>query len=310
MGLRKSTRKAFRLISFNLRFYKNIRLNNLNPDNLADPIILNPSNQDRIVEIPKIIWMYWDSEVPEIVQQCFLKVKKLNPEYQINILNNQNIKDFCDFDFSQLTSLTPQQYSDLLRFNLLYTYGGIWLDASIIIYNNLDWIIDLCGKNKTAAFGYYRAANVTVKNYPVIENWLLASEKNNIFFKLWFNELLTALKIGPKNYISNIKKMTPNPEEYFQNIGLLEYLIAYVACQKILRVSKPSITLINCDKNAFFYQNINIKSNTYFIEALVLRKKPETMPHLIKLIGADRSLLTPYLLRKKYKAESLLDFSN
>lgn len=310
MGLRKSTRKAFRLISFNLRFYKNIRLNNLNPDNLADPIILNPSNQDRIVEIPKIIWMYWDSEVPEIVQQCFLKIKKLNPEYQINILNNQNIKDFCDFDFSQLTSLTPQQYSDLLRFNLLYTYGGIWLDASIIIYNNLDWIIDLCGKNKTAAFGYYRAANVTVKNYPVIENWLLASEKNNIFFKLWFNELLTALKIGPKNYISNIKKMTPNSEEYFQNIGLLEYLIAYVACQKILRVSKPSITLINCDKNAFFYQNINIKSNTYFIEALVLRKKPETMPHLIKLIGADRSLLTPYLLRKKYKAESLLDFSN
>lgn len=307
MGLRKSTRRAFRLISFNLRFYKNIRFNNLNPDNFADPIILNPENQSKV---PKIIWMYWDSEIPEIVKKCFLKIKELHPAYEINILNNQNIDHFCDFDFSQFKTLTPQQHSDLLRFYLLYKYGGIWLDASIIVYANLDWIVDLCHKNKTSAFGYYRAANVTVKHYPVIENWLLASTKNNIFFKLWLDELTLALTMGPKAYIAKIKETTTNYEEYFQNIGLLEYLIAYVACQKILRNTIPSITLINCDKNAFFYQNIDIKSNTYFIEALVLRHRPAKMPHLIKLIGSDRSLIAPYLLKKKYKKQSLLDFSS
>ncbi|WP_227556602.1 capsular polysaccharide synthesis protein [Acinetobacter nosocomialis] len=252
--------------------------------------------------------MYWDSEVPELVERCFNQVKKLNPEYQINILNSKNITEFCDFDFSVYKNLTPQQKSDLLRFYLLYYYGGIWLDASIIIYSNLQWILDTCKKNKTSAFAYYRAENTTVKDYPVIENWLLASEKGNIFFKKWLDELSYALKLGVKNYISEIRNTKPNYSEYFQNIGLLEYLVAYVACQKVLREIPNSISLINCDKNAFLYQNIDLKCNIYFIEALVLKERPDQMPYLIKLIGSDRALLTPYVLKNKFKNNSFLDF--
>ncbi|MBJ9423302.1 capsular polysaccharide synthesis protein [Acinetobacter seifertii] len=307
MGLRKSTRKLFRFLAFNLRYYKDIRFKNLNPENFADLIILNPLDKSEII-IPKIIWMYWDSEVPELVERCFNQVKKLNSEYQINILNSKNITEFCDFDFSVYKNLTPQQKSDLLRFYLLYYYGGIWLDASIITYTNLQWILDTCKKNKTSAFAYYRAENTTIKDYPVIENWLLASEKENIFFKKWLDELSYALKIGVKNYISEIKNTKQNYSEYFQNIGLLEYLVAYVACQKVLREIPNSISLINCDKNAFLYQNIDLKCNIYFIEALVLKERPDQMPHLIKLIGSDRALLTPYVLKNKFKNNSFLDF--
>lgn len=307
MGLRKSTRKFFRFLAFNLRYYKDIRFKNINSENFADPIILNSLDKSEII-IPKIIWMYWDSEVPELVKRCFNQVKKLNPEYQINILNSETISEFCDFDFSIFENLTPQQKSDLLRFYLLYHYGGIWLDASIITYTNLQWILDTCKKNKTSAFAYYRAENTTIKDYPVIENWLLASEKENIFFKKWLDELSYALKLGVKNYISEIKNTKQNYSEYFQNIGLLEYLVAYVACQKVLREIPNSISLINCDKNAFLYQNIDLKCNIYFIEALVLKKRPDQMPHLIKLIGSDRALLTPYVLKNKFKNNSFLDF--
>ena len=287
MGLRKSTRKFFRFLAFNLRYYKDIRFKNLNSENFADPIILNSLDKSEII-IPKIIWMYWDSEVPELVERCFNQVKKLNPEYQINILNSKNITEFCDFDFSVYKNLTPQQKSDLLRFYLLYYYGGIWLDASIIIYSNLQWILDTCKKNKTSAFAYYRAENTTVKDYPVIENWLLASEKGNIFFKKWLDELSYALKLGVKNYISEIRNTKPNYSEYFQNIGLLEYLVAYVACQKVLREIPNSISLINCDKNAFLYQNIDLKCNIYFIEALVLKERPDQMLSLIHISEPTR----------------------
>ncbi|NUE94710.1 hypothetical protein HUN10_17660, partial [Acinetobacter seifertii] len=153
-----------------------------------------------------------------------------------------------------------------------------------------------------------RAENTTIKDYPVIENWLLASEKENIFFKKWLDELSYALKLGVKNYISEIKNTKQNYLEYFQNIGLLEYLVAYVACQKVLREIPNSISLINCDKNAFLYQNIDLKCNIYFIEALVLKERPDQMPHLIKLIGSDRALLTPYVLKNKFKNNSFLDF--
>lgn len=310
MGLRKTTRKAFRMLSFNLRFYKNIRSKNLEPNNFAHEIILNPKDKSYNVSIPKIIWMYWDSEIPAIVLSCFNQIQKLNPTYEINFLNKENISNYCDYDFSQFNNLTPQQYSDLLRFHLLYHHGGLWLDASIITYSNLDWILDICKKNKTSAFGYYRAANVTIHEFPVIENWLLASEKGNIFFKEWLDELSNALKIGVKLYISNIKNNLINPNDYFQKIGALEYLIAYVVCQKVMRKIPISISLINCDQNAFFYQNIDLKCNLYFIESLVLKEKPSCMPHLIKLIGSDRKLITPYFLKKKFKKNSLLDFDD
>lgn len=154
----------------------------------------------------------------------------MNREYTVHILDNNNINDFCEIDFSQFEGLTPQLKSDLLRLYLLYKHGGIWVDASVILYSSLDWIIDLCNNNKTKAFGYYRSTNTTVKQYPVIESWLLASEKNNIFFKEWLDELIYAVNLGIKNYILEIKKTCSNYNEYFQNIGRLEYLVIYVAC--------------------------------------------------------------------------------
>lgn len=307
MGLRKSTRKIFFLLRFHLKFYIDKRIKNLEPNNLANLITLHPQSEDKI-NIPKIIWIYWDSKKPELVERCLERIKSLNHEYTVHILDNNNINDFCEIDFSQFEGLTPQLKSDLLRLYLLYKHGGIWVDASVILYSNLDWIIDLCNINKTKAFGYYRNANTTVKQYPVIESWLLASERNNIFFKEWLDELIYAVKLGIKNYIHEIKKSCPNYDEYFQNIGRLEYLVIYVACQKVLRRAEMSITLINCDENAFIYHSFNDKSNIHFIESLVLNYRPLNMPYLIKLIGSDRNLLEPYIKSNKVKKNSLLDF--
>lgn len=308
MGLRKSIRKVFYYISFQYRFRHDIRGTCLDVDNFADPIILNPHPRNNVNEIPKIIWLYWDSNPSELILNCFEKIKKLNPTYQVNILNSTNVKNFCHIDFSEIPYLTPQQKSDLIRFNLLYNYGGFWLDASIIIYQGLDWIIDFCKKNNTSSFGYYRLANTTLNEYPVIENWLLASTKGNTFFKYWEEELTYALKLGITHYIKDIKIKHLDYEDYFQNIKFLEYLIAYVACQKVQRKYKISISLINCDQNAFFYQNLDLKHEIHFVENMILYHRPKIMPYLIKLIGSERKRLTPYFSKNKYKKNSLLDF--
>ena len=56
------------------------------------------------------------------------------------------------------------------------------------------------------------------------------------------------------------------------------------------------------------WATIDLKCNIYFIEALVLKERPDQMPYLIKLIGSDRALLTPYVLKNKFKNNSFLDF--
>lgn len=274
-------------------------------DNYADIIVLNPSVENAV--IPKKIWMYWEGNLPEFVEKCVEQIKKKNPDYEVYFLTPDTVKDFCDIDYERFQHATPQQKADLIRFELIYQHGGIWLDASTIIYESLDWIQELIRENRTSSFAYYRAKNTTITEFPVVENWLLASAEKNIFFKEWFNELAKAIEMSPKAYLQQLKQTEQQYQDLFQQIGRLEYLVAYVACQKVMRYHSPSMTLINCDKNAFFYQ---LKSNWMKEGVLIdmaINYPPENRPKLIKLAGKERKILSRYFAKKMYFQDSFLD---
>lgn len=278
--------------------------------------IINENNnfltfgEKKEVTIPRIIWMFWEGEKPKLVEDCIQKVIDLHPEYEVNILDNSNIKKYCDIDFTKFTNLTSQQKSDLLRLDLLYNYGGYWLDASIILYESLDWIENLMLQNGSESFAFYRGMNTTIKEFPVLENWLLVSQKGSVFLKKWFNELEKALIMLPENYIDNIKKDNKDSDEIFQKIGNLQYLIAYVACQKIMRENTFNFTIINCDDNALFYQ---VKSKWIKQKILLIfatNVKNNQSPKLIKLPNKERNYLNKYYSRKCFLENTLLDFIN
>ncbi len=274
-------------------------------DNYADIIVLNPTEKNAI--IPKIIWMYWEGVLPQFVEKCVENIRTKNPDYVVNFLTPDNVKEFCDIDYRRLAHATPQQKADLIRFDLIYQYGGIWLDASTIVYENLGWIQQLVIENQTNSFAYYRKKNTTCPNFPVLENWLLASSAKNVFFKYWFDELSKAIEITPKLYIQNIKENNADYQDLFQEIGRLEYLVAYVACQKVMRNHLPSMTLINCDRNAFFYQVKNKWVKEKVLIDFAINYPPADMPKLIKLAGKERGILSRYYTKKMYLKDSLLD---
>ncbi len=303
----KIFKKLFYILKFYMMYFTKTRQINAAIDNDADILILNAQVSEQYIEIPKIIWMYWEGEISEFIQQCVENIKKKNPDYEVHFLTPDSLHKFCDIDYERIKQATPQQKADLIRFQLIYQYGGIWLDATILVYENLAWIQALTEKNKTNSFAYYRAKNTTNLSFPVLENWLLASTPNNIFFKQWFDELLVAIELTPKKYIQHIKDTEQNPQEIFQKIGRLEYLVAYVVCQKVMRNTLPSMTLINCDKNAFFYQVNNkwVKEKTLI--DLAINYPPPEMPRLIKLAGKERKILGHYYSKAMYLDGSLLD---
>lgn len=286
----------------------NFRGKNKEIDNYADLIILGESKKQ--IEIPHKIWLFWDGPMPLIVKDCLNKVQLLHPDYKVYILNNQNIKDYCDIDFEAFTSITFQQKADLIRLYLLYHYGGYWLDASILLYEKVDWIAELMQKNGSEAFAYYREKNTTMKNLPVLENWLLVSVKGNQFFEAWLKELIYAISISPKQYITELRKDIPNYHEYFQKIGNLEYLVAYVACQKVMRITPVNFTLINCDENAFYYQVKAKWMKQKILVCMATNLRPNVNPKLIKLAGKERFYLNKYYEKDRYIPGSLLDFKN
>jgi len=119
---------------------------------------------------------------------------------------------------------------------------------------------------------------------------------------------VNAMQVGPKTYINEIKRTVPNYERIFQKISNLEYLISYVVCQVIMLKALPSITLIDCDQNAFYYQVKNkwVKEKT-LIEMAINHHSGE-YPKLIKFAGKERKHIGEFYEKGMYFQDSLLDF--
>lgn len=303
----KIFKKIFYLTKFYFMYFYKIRNKNACVNNYAGKLVFN--SVDEKVDIPKVIWIYWEGDFPEFVNKCVDNIRKKNQNYQVVLLNPENVCQYSALCLTDVQSATPQQRADLLRFDLIYNHGGIWLDASILVYENLDWIQHLVDETKTEIFAFYRQRNTTNLNSPVIENWLLASVPNNPFFKLWFDELYFAIKQTPQKYIEDIRLNEKNPKNIFQKIGNLHYLVAYVACQKVIqRHAMPSITLIDCDQNAFFYQVKNRWVKERILIDLAVNNLPTELPKLIKLAGKERQYLCEYHDKGMYFENSFIDF--
>jgi hypothetical protein len=91
----------------------------------------------------KIIWQYWgqqnlDAPLPPVVQHCFDAVDKYKEDYQVIRLNDANISDYLDFPSFVWNENGDYKFSrvffsDLLRLALLQNYGGVWIDATILL---------------------------------------------------------------------------------------------------------------------------------------------------------------------------------
>jgi hypothetical protein len=87
----------------------------------------------------RIIWQYWAQgydNVPDVVRKCLDSVDQFAVDYTIVRLTDENLVDYLDIpDFirEKRGKMTTAHYSDLLRLMLLKTYGGIWMDATIML---------------------------------------------------------------------------------------------------------------------------------------------------------------------------------
>ena len=100
----------------------------------------------RKKELPtdKIIWQYWGQgpdapDLPEVVRIGFASVDHFAGDYQVIRLSDDTIREYIDlpeFVWEKMRTrkaFTRTFLSDLLRVALLATYGGVWLDATILL---------------------------------------------------------------------------------------------------------------------------------------------------------------------------------
>ena len=276
----------------------------------------DPSEEDNIVllsgekdlpEIPKKVWMYWDREyLPTSLTLNIKRMRRDNPDHEIHLLNRLTVKEVLpDFIFTS-SQLTPQQKSEVIRLELLLRYGGIAIDCSTLLFEDLAWVHRAHQERGMDVIGYYR--EISTVNYlaPVIENWFLAAAPNNPFIREWQKQYAPIKNLGEHNYFAELAKrddfslLTQKIAEPMQQLGSLAQQVAMREYRRV------NLYLRKCEANAYYYQRLSDWKSEAFAHAVLFHQRPHTPPPVIKLSGNEQLHLDFNLRLGNYNRSSLL----
>jgi hypothetical protein len=124
---------------------------------------------------PPKIWMYWAQgieQAPPVVQLCQQQLRSLHAPEELVVLDESSLEEYVEIPglVRDRLAKNPTKLADVLRFELLVRYGGVWLDATCYPRQRvLDRLPELLPSG-FFAFRYRRAR---------ISSWMLAGEPNH-----------------------------------------------------------------------------------------------------------------------------------
>ena len=249
------------------------------------------------VAVPYKIWIFWyDIDIPELVGKCINNIKKLHPEYQVYVLDKETVSDFVDLNVKNLIDKMPvANLSDLIRLKLLQQYGGVWMDASIILEKNIkDFFI--LEKNIYEIIGFYNAYQSQGAKLPVLESWFLAAPPNSKFINTWLGYFEPISELGSQGLFDKFKNH-PDFIELCRGLGDPQYLVVYIAAKLTYKDMKQECNMLfySCDNSAFSVQICSQWRTRICTSNFYIRDKFIFSP-IYKLTSGDRKY---YLFFKK-----------
>jgi mannosyltransferase OCH1-like enzyme len=99
-----------------------------------------PKNQ----KIPKKIHQIWLGDLPEKVKNLSDRIKNNHPDWEYKLWTYEDVESFEMKNKKLFYSLSNRgAQSDVLRYEILNIFGGIYLDSDFYMVNNFDNLIDL-----------------------------------------------------------------------------------------------------------------------------------------------------------------------
>jgi FkbM family methyltransferase len=180
------------------------------PDHIKESSIANLVmlyQKDPCVEIPHVIHLLYfgETEFYNFHHRCVHSMLQYMPHYEIRIYNSKepvNNKYWDDIkaqpgvrilkidvpQFFDGFELKHFQYkADVVRLELLYEHGGVYLDLDMIITRPFDEVFK-------SGHSFYISEERT--NCRSLINAFLAAKPKNEFIKLWLNEFKSGLRLG------------------------------------------------------------------------------------------------------------------
>ncbi len=284
--------------------FKNIRLPKIYDKKEEVQMVEKGTDDTDREEIPKLIWIYWhEQQIPFFIQRIIAHNKKILPGYDFRILNQVTVKDYLpEISFKQKLKIAHK--ADIIRLELLYQYGGIWLDATVILKENLAWLEELSALQKYDLIAYYRERSTIDRANPVVETWFLASPPKTAFMKAWADEFGKIKDIGYQYYEE--LRQRADYDIVKQKVERPAYLMLNLAQQIASRAAGMNAYLKKSEDSALFIQEYFGWDNYAINYALTQLKKPLAHLPLTKLTSGDRLLVDMMYKLGALKKKSLL----
>lgn len=217
-----------------------------------------------------IFQIYHDkSLIPDFVEN---HIKKLNPGYKYNFINFDEgkkliKKDFKNIDIKEKILYCIDNYprychrSDLLRYCLLYMYGGVYIDVDL---KPLIPFKEMKSNDITFFSSFGRGGKPILANntyiYPITSNGIIISNKNNPI-------LLDLINYALKNE----KLFNKNP--HYRGINVF-YLYHYLnkKCQKNDIIFEPFKKLELDGENVFMVNHVLFRDKN--LDYIMYENKP------------------------------------
>ena len=93
------------------------------------------------------VWVCWwqgEENAPPVVQACIQRMRTLIPEdAQVHVITWDNLNDYVelpDYIFEKFNKglITNIHMTDILRYALVSTYGGAWIDSTVWLSNQIE----------------------------------------------------------------------------------------------------------------------------------------------------------------------------
>lgn len=163
------------------------------------------------LQIPKVIHYIWFGEkpLPDEYKKYMESWSKFCPDYEIKQWNESNY-DITAHPFMRETTAAnrPGFTADYARLDIIYKYGGIYLDVDVELLKNLDELL-YC----SAYCGFEAHTNIAL-------GLGFGAKKGHLMIKA-FRDAYDSLSFSSMRKLKGITKFTPSPK--YQTVEMLKY---------------------------------------------------------------------------------------
>lgn len=252
------------------------------------------------------LWLQGEENAPQIVKNCIKSFRVYLKNYRLIVLDENSIQKYVHIpkiimDKYKSGAISKTYFSDIVRYCLLYKYGGLWLDSTVLLTDKFP--------DKILNQNFFMFSNCRFRsNYkPLTATWLIYSKQpGNVIFKdiinlnleYWRHEDKLALYYLVYIFFAFAVESDPEAKLVFEKMPYVReqnhFFTSYVApysdefLSKLLQYSHFPIHKLSYKDQTLLHKGV-IDENTYKNSILHFFYREDILKELQKrgLAGVD-----------------------